>query len=266
MLSPLGGSGSAVVTWKVKQTGPPSSVVPIGSTSGGAVENAVGVGWMTHVGKGGVIPWVDPWYVVMTCGWIVPMTTPVSESPEGCGASALGRMWVGSTALTESFVGPELGTSKETSTLIPVWDGSGTGCKASVSAEVCGSSGEVAREAPASAEGSGAASRGLFSVASGVFDCGVSCEDLPLVVVSSDELDSLDSDDLGESSLSFRQTCFIIKQCHKSTNFCYTVGKCSSKAVYLLTGLAVTRVTMRTAQRVAPRTAIAVLPVFAETN
>lgn len=210
MLSPLGGSGSAVVTWKVKQTGPPSSVVPIGSISGGAV----GVGWMTHVGKGGVTPWVDPWYVVMTCGWIVPMTTPVSESPEGC---VFGRMWVGLTALTESFVGPELGTSKETSTFIAVWDGSGTSCKASGSAEVCGSSGEVAREGPASAEGSGAASRG-FSVASGVFDCRVSCEDLSLVVVSSDELDSLDSDDLGESSLSFRWTCFIMKlsQIHQS--------------------------------------------------
>lgn len=76
----------------------------------------------------------------------------------------------------------------------------------------------MAREGPASAEGSGVASRGLFSVASGGFDCRVSCEDLPLVVVSSDELDSLDSDDLGESSLSFRWTCFIMKlsQIHQS--------------------------------------------------
>lgn len=70
MLSPLGGSGSGVSNWKVKQTGTPVRAVPMGIGRGGAVENGGGVGWMLWgEGKGGVAPRGDPWYVlVVTCG------------------------------------------------------------------------------------------------------------------------------------------------------------------------------------------------------
>lgn len=72
MLSPLGGSGSGVANWKVKQTGTPVRAGPMGIGRGGpAVENGGGVGLMICGGKGGVAPWGNLWYVLVvveTCG------------------------------------------------------------------------------------------------------------------------------------------------------------------------------------------------------
>lgn len=98
-----------------------------------------------------------------------------------------------------------------------VCDGSsGMSWKASV--DVCGSSRfGRAGEGPGSAGGSAApAALGVSeSVNAG---CTGSCRGTSLAVVSSEDLDSLDSDDLDESSPSVRETCFCHKECH-----CYTV-------------------------------------------
>lgn len=68
ILSPLGGSGSEVANWKVKQTGTPVMVLPMGMCTGGAVEDG---DLMMCGGKGGVAPLGNSWYVVvvvLTCG------------------------------------------------------------------------------------------------------------------------------------------------------------------------------------------------------
>lgn len=91
-------------------------------------------------------------------------------------------------------------------------------CKASVSVEVCGSSvsgsaevSRVAGEGPASIEGSRAAapvgsvsSIALGRSVSGNAGCRGSCESPTREAVSSEEFDSLDSDDLDESTPSLR--------------------------------------------------------------
>lgn len=71
MLSPLGGSGSEVDNWKVKQTGTPVRAVLKGIGMGAAVENG-DVGLMICGGKGGVAPLGNPWYVLVICGGFVP--------------------------------------------------------------------------------------------------------------------------------------------------------------------------------------------------
>lgn len=77
------------------------------------------------------------------------------------------------------------------------------------------------------------------------------------MAASSDELASLDSDDLAESSPSLRQTCFHKKECHKSSYTALQWYKCKSRISEQLTGLDVAKVTMRTAQSVVCRIAIA---------
>lgn len=82
------------------------------------------------------------------------------------------------------------------------------------------------------------------------------------MAVSSDELDSLDSDDLAESPPSLRQICFHEKECDKSSYTALQRYKYSSRITELLTGLDVAKVTMRTAQSAVCRIAIAEFPVL----
>lgn len=115
MLSPLGGSGSGVANWKVKQTGTPARVVPMGIGRGGVVEDGGGVDLMMCGEKGGVAPWGTPWYVVVvaTCGWSVPsapMIISVSVRP-GCRETSVSGRVCSVSELTDSCAGSESGIS-----------------------------------------------------------------------------------------------------------------------------------------------------------
>lgn len=115
MLSPLGGSGSEVVNWNVKQTGTPVRAVSMAIGRGGAAENGGGVVLMMCGGKGGVAPGGNPWYVVLvvTCGWFVPpisMITSISVSP-GCSETSVSGRTCTVSALIESCAGSESGIS-----------------------------------------------------------------------------------------------------------------------------------------------------------
>lgn len=103
MLSPLGGFGSGVENWNVKQTGALVRVESTGIVRGGPAENGGGVGLMTFGGEGGVAPWGNLWYVVaVNGGWFVPLTTSeTSGSGRPCTVSAL----------IESCAGSEFGMS-----------------------------------------------------------------------------------------------------------------------------------------------------------
>lgn len=110
MLSPLGGSGTGVVNWKVKQTGTPVRVVSIAIGRGGAVENGGAVALVMCGGRVGVASWRNPWYVaVVPCGWFVPpipIVISVTVS-SGCSeTSVFGRTCIVS-AVTESCAGSE---------------------------------------------------------------------------------------------------------------------------------------------------------------
>lgn len=94
MLSPLGGSGSEVDSWKVKQTGTPVRAVLKGIGMGAAVVNG-DVGLMMCGGKGGVAPLGNPWYVLVIGGGFVPQVPTisgrsVSATPEVSETSASG--------------------------------------------------------------------------------------------------------------------------------------------------------------------------------
>lgn len=93
MLSPLGGSGSGVDNWKVKQTGTPVRAVLKGIGKVVAVEKGA-VGLMICGGKGGVAPLGNSWYVLAICGAFVPqvpMFPSVSVRPECSVTSVSGR-------------------------------------------------------------------------------------------------------------------------------------------------------------------------------
>ena len=153
-------------------------------------------------------------------GFVLPECSEISVSD---------RTWTVSMVIVSCA---RSGISSKIPVPIAVCEGSsGMSCKASVSVEVCGSSGSgiaevlrVVREGPESAEGSGATvSTGSVSPialgrsASVNAGCRGSCEGSTWVSVSSDELNSLDSNDSAESSPSIRNTCFYNKGCEKSS-------------------------------------------------
>lgn len=245
---PRGGSGSGVVNWKEKQTGSPVRAVLMGIGRGVAVEDGGGVDSVTCA----VAPWYGGMYVVgaVTCGWSVPsMVASVSVSPGNSRTCVSGR--------TGSCPGPESQLFWEMPLPRGVGEGP-SGMRGEASVEACGSGSgraEVLSEGPAASEPGGSASSMAAStpVSLNAGSCRGSCVSPTWGALSSDEFDSLDSDDSDKPSP--RETCCRDKESQERLSQVLSDG---FRTAELLTGLEMARVTMKAAHSVILRNAIVV--------